>query len=390
MVARLHLDNLTCTRMRLGFDATALSPAGKGLARVQHELLRAFSTMVNARELVVFVPEGLDDSFVPRVEGWEIIHVPTRPMILWEQLRLPQQARQLGLDMIVTTSERAALFGPPTVPYIFEHPRRRAARQLESGISTRQRVVNRTTVELFRVSMRRAAHVLVASEATAADLRWIRRLSVVPAGVSDEFSPDESGSRAGRNAFDAADGYILHLASDDPRDNTAAVVRAYARLSEERAPLVIAGGIRELRPSLDALAQSLGVADSIRWPGFLGIAELINAYRGALLYVDPSLYEGFGLQALEAMACGTPVVTSNTTSLPEVVGSAGLLVDPLDVGDLSRAIDLIAGDPALAIDFSIRGRNRAKLFTWERTAAEILHTCEAIAATRRAHGAGSR
>ena len=244
--------------MRLGFDATALSPSGKGLARVQRELLRALAVVADAPELVIFVPEDIGEEIVPRAAGWEIVRVSIQPMIAWEQLRLPRRARALGIDVVVTTSERAALFGPPVVPYVFEHPRRRAARQRDIGIPWRQRLVNATTVALFRVSMRRAAHVLVASEATADDLRWVEHLTVVPAGVADEFHPDEARGSAARRAFDAPEGYVLHLASDDPRDNTEVVIDAYARLmAAPRPPLVVAGGVRQLREPLEQLARRL-------------------------------------------------------------------------------------------------------------------------------------
>lgn len=374
--------------MRLGFDATSLSPSGKGLARVQYELLRALAATDEVPELVVFAPNGIDEAFVPRAEGWQVVGVPISPMIAWEQLRLPRRARALGLDVVVTTSERAALFGPATVPYIFEHPRRRAARQRDTGVSRRQRLVNSTTVALFSLSMRRAARVLAASEATADDLRWLTRVSVVPAGVSEEFHPDERHANLARSARSAPGGYLLHLASDDPRDNTELVLEAYAQLTAVPRPLlVIAGGVRALKPPLEQRAAQLGIAESIRWPGFLSAEELIDAYRGAIAYIDPSLYEGFGLQALEAMACGTPVVTSNTTSLPEVVGDAGFLVDPHDAAGFASSLEALLTDPELHADYVRRGLERAATFTWRRTAILILAACRAVSERRPARGA---
>jgi glycosyltransferase involved in cell wall biosynthesis len=376
--------------MRLGFDATSLSPSGKGLARVQYELLRALATTGEVPELVVFAPEGIDEALVPRAEGWHVVHAPISPMIAWEQFRLPRRARALGLDVVVTTSERSALFGPAIVPYIFEHPRRRAARQRDTGVSRRQRLVNSTTVALFALSMRRAAHVLAASEATADDLRWLTRLSVVPAGVSEEFHPDERHASLAHSALDAPGGYILHLASDDPRDNTELVLEAYAQLTAVPRPLlVIAGGVHALRPPLERCAAQLGIAESIRWPGFLSAEELVDAYRGAIAYVDPSLYEGFGLQALEAMACGTPVVTSNTTSLPEVVGDAGLLVDPRDAAGFASSLDALLTGSELHADYVRRGLERAATFTWRRTATQILVACRAVSEPPPARGATS-
>ena len=106
--------------------------------------------------------------------------------------------------------------------------------------------------------------------------------------------------------------------------------------------------------------------------------------------MDPSLYEGFGLQALEAMACGTPVVTSNTTSLPEVVGDAGLLVDPHDAPGFADALDSLLTNASLHADFARRGRERADTFTWQRTASQILDACRRVATKTNGRAAGPR
>src|SRR5207253_2828914 len=141
-----------------------------------------------------------------------------------------------------------------------------------------------------RFSMRRAALVLAASQATAADLAGIASARVVYSAASQEFSP---GRRAHK-------GYFLHLASDDPRDNSDVVLEALAELARngDRPPLVVAGPLRGRREPLQQLARQLGVEEQVRWLGFVRGTELVELYRRALAYVDPSLYEGFGLQAL--------------------------------------------------------------------------------------------
>ena len=108
--------------VRIGFDATSLTAAGKGIARFQREFLRAAAAHGLVEQLDVFVPEQPDEDALPVVEGWRYHRVPTRPMVVWEQFRLPRLARRLGLDVVITASERAALWGPPEVVYIYEHP----------------------------------------------------------------------------------------------------------------------------------------------------------------------------------------------------------------------------------------------------------------------------
>ena len=334
--------------MKLGFDATSLTREGKGLARFQAEFLR-----VCERPLTVFVPEDVDESLCP--PRFEYVRVRARPMLRWEQVGRPRLARRLGLDAVIHLSERASLFGPPQVVYVYEHPRHRTRRNREVGAPRRQQLVDVVTVALFAAGVRRAAVVLCASESTRRD---VGRGEVVYPGVSELFSPDERERT-----------YFLHLASHDPRDNSEVVLEAYRRLAEPRPPLVVGGNapaaLRERARDLD-----------VEWAGFRTGEALADLYRGAIAYVDPSLYEGFGLQAAEALACGTPVVCSDVTSLPEVVGKAGILLDPHDVEGFAVAMRSLAADPDLCRELAARARR----FSWAETARATIAAAERAAA----------
>ena len=334
--------------MRLGFDATSLTPEGKGLARFQREVLTAAAELGEPEELVIFVPEEPEEGALPAVAGWQYVHVETRPMLRWEQLGLPRAAKALRLDVVLTLSERAALWGPPRVVYVFEHPRLRVQRNREVGVGARQRLVDGVTLGLFFLAQRRAAAVLASSESTRRDLG---RGTVVYPGVSREFSPGDARPR----------GYFLHIASHDPRDNTETVLAAHERCGVE-ASLVVGGSRRVEGPGVEFVGYRTGEA-------------LADLYRGAIAYVDPSLYEGFGLQALESLACGTPVICSNVTSLPEVVGDAGMLLDPLDVDGFAAAMRRLAEDEALRDDLSRKAIAQAGRFSWERTVRECVAAC---------------
>jgi glycosyltransferase involved in cell wall biosynthesis len=348
--------------VKLGFDATALTAAGKGVARFQREFLLAAAEADLVEQLDVFVPQHPDRSSLPERPGWRYHHVRTQPMIRWELLDRPRHAQRLGLDVVLTLSERAALWGPAEVVYVYEDPRHRAQRSREVGIPLRQRVVDATTLALFRLTLGRAAAVVAASQSTARDIGAQR---VVYSGVSREFAPAD-GPRT----------YLLHIASDDPRDNSEVVIDACARAGAAAPPLVVAGPLRAGRPALEARARAAGV--EVDWRGFQSGEALVELYRGAIAYVDPSLYEGFGLQAAEALACGTPVIASNTTSLPEVVGDGGILLDPRDVSGFAAAIDRIASDHALASDLSLRALAQASQFRWDRTVRELLEVCASV------------
>jgi glycosyltransferase involved in cell wall biosynthesis len=348
--------------VKLGFDATALTAAGKGVARFQREFLLAAAEFDLVEQLDVFVPQHPDRSSLPERPGWRYHRVRTQPMIRWELLDRPRHARQLGLDVVLTLSERAALWGPPEVVYVYEDPRHRAQRSREVGIPFRQRVVDATTLALFRLTLRRAAAVVAASHSTARDIGAQR---VVYSGVSGEFAP-----------ADRLRTYLLHIASDDPRDNSEVVIDACARAGAAAPPLVVAGPLDAGRPALEARARAAGV--DVDWRGFQSGEALIELYRSAIAYVDPSLYEGFGLQAAEALACGTPVIASNTTSLPEVVGDGGILLDPRDISGFAAAIEQLASDHARAADLSRRALTQASQFRWDRTVRELLAVCASV------------
>lgn len=359
--------------MKLGFDATSVALQGKGLARFQREFLDELARLRLVDDLTVFIAESANVP-VASAAGWTHVEVRTSPMVRWEQIGLPRAARRLRLDAVVTTSERAALWGPPRVPYVFEHPRHRAARDRHRGVGGRQRAVNALTLALFPAAMRRATAVLVSSEATRRDLARYVDASVVHPGVSRSFSPDAARAAAARDRYAAGEPYVLHIASDDPRENSETVVAALAALAArgDRPPLVIAGPIRERRPALEEALRRDRLADRVTWLGFVSGDDLVDLYRGALAYVDPSLYEGFGLQALESLACGVPAVTSDRTSLPEVVGEAGFLLDAYDADGFADALHRLLHEPGLRADLRERALARAARFTWERTVRETL------------------
>ena len=348
--------------MRLGFDATSLTSTGKGIARFQREFLRAADRRELIAELDVFVPLEPDEDALPAREGWRYHRVATKPMLLWEQVRRPLLARRLDLDLVITPSERGALWGPRELMFVYEHPKYRARRGREVGVSPRQRMIDLSTIALFALARRRAAKVVAASHSTARD---IGTDAVVYSGVGEEFAP---GSRKRT--------YLLHLASDDPRDNSEVVIDAYAKLGRVAPPLVVAGPLERRRAALEARAEQAHV--DIDWRGFQHGEDLVELYRGAIAYVDPSLYEGFGLQAAEAMACGTPVIASNTTSLPEVVGGGGILVDPWDVPGFADAMRRVVEDDVYASDLGARALAQAASFTWDRTVQAILGICAAL------------
>ncbi len=169
--------------------------------------------------------------------------------------------------------------------------------------------------------------------------------------------------------------YILYTGTLEPRKNVPTLIRAFHALKQEMGiphRLLLAGRKGWLYDEVFAVVKRLGLTEEVIFTGYVPDDDLPHLYNGADLFVYPSLYEGFGLPPLEAMACGCPVVTSNTSSLPEVVGNAGLMVDPTRVDDLAEAMGRILGDASLASDLRAKGVSRAAHFSWQRCAAETM------------------
>lgn len=234
--------------------------------------------------------------------------------------------------------------------------------------------------QLVRAGLRRARTLIADSEWTRDDLiRMVgvpaNRIHVVPLGVDERFFPGDATSRAdARRRLGLPDRFGLFLSTRDARKNLGVVLAAWPEVWRDcRLPLVIAGraprkGSRvyvdwfaDLDPSSDDWLRVLGPVDERNKP---------DLYRAADVFVFPSRYEGFGLDPLEAMASGVPVVAANATSLPEVVGHAGRLLPPDDPAAWAETVVSIAGNPELASDLRERGLARAAAFTWARTAEQ--------------------
>jgi glycosyltransferase involved in cell wall biosynthesis len=332
----------------IGIDATAVSPEGKGISRVMRGATEALAA--RGVDVVALVRPGV--RVAARCEA-----VRARPAVLWEQVGLARAARRF--DAVLTQKERLPVVpGGRFVVWLYETPSRRLA--AASGLY--QRGSDLVTRALWKRSLRRAAAVVAGSAATARELEKALpglRVRVIYPGLDAGFSP---GAGPGGEA------YVFHLGSADPRDNTETVVRA-VELARRRVPVrLVVGGAA---PQVDADAE---------YTGRVSDGELVTLYRGAAAYLDASLYEGFGYQALEAMACGAPFVGSNATSIPEVVGDAGLLVDPRDAEALADSLVRVLSEPRLAEELRRRGLERAREFTWERTAAEFERLFEELGA----------
>jgi glycosyltransferase involved in cell wall biosynthesis len=218
------------------------------------------------------------------------------------------------------------------------------------------------------------------------------KLSVVHHGVAEGFAPveDEGRREAVRARYGLPERFLLYVGQVYPQKNVGGILRALALLRDRIPhPLVMAG-----RPSLKAerdmrLVERLGLGDRVRIVGWVADEDLPVLYSLADAFVFPSLYEGFGIPLLEAMACGCPVVTSTGGSCAEVVGEAGLRVDPADPAAIAAAVLRVVNEPGLARELGRRGVERARRFTWERTARATLSILAEAAGRSQTQGAAA-
>ncbi|MBZ0269341.1 glycosyltransferase family 4 protein, partial [bacterium] len=244
---------------------------------------------------------------------------------------------------------------------------------------------------LISRAVRAADRVVTDSEHVRADL--VRRLRVpedkltcVPLGVSDEFRPSSAGDVAKvREAFGLPRPYVLFVGNLEPRKNLPGLLRAF-RAVRSRAPepldLVVCGKIAWKSGSLLKELNAGDLAGSVHLTGYVRSADLPALYTGASVFAFPSFWEGFGFPVLEAMACGTPVVTSNVSSLPGVAGDAALLVDPRDPEEIADAIALLLTDEATRNELVRKGHERVQGFQWSRTARGTLEAYRHAVALR--------
>lgn len=230
-------------------------------------------------------------------------------------------------------------------------------------------------------SARRASRIIAISASTKRDIVGLLgvaedKVDVIPCGVDEDFRTVDRQEQLEelRKKRRLPPRMLLFVGTIEPRKNLTTLLRSYVLLREriQPPPLVIAGAKGWQHEAVFSLVQELGLQDELLFPGFIPRDELPLWYNAADLFVYPSLYEGFGLPPLEAMACGTPVVTSNTSSLPEVVGDSGLLVDPTNAEEIALAMERLLRDSTLRDELTSKGLKRARAFTWHRTARETV------------------
>ncbi len=302
--------------------------------------------------------------------------------ILWEQLLQPIALRRDRIDLL----HAMAFAGPlvlsiPWVVTVYDLSFVHYPRSFNA--------LNRLYLNwAVRHSLTHASRIIAISESTRRDLCRLfgvgqERVAVVYCGRDLNFAPAHTRSaiETFRAKHSLPDRMILFVGTLEPRKNVPSLIRAFAQAKRKgRLPhrLVLVGARGWKHSEIDKTVEREGLSNDVMLAGYVPEEELVEWYRAADLFVYPSLYEGFGLPPLEAMASGTPVITSNVASLPEVVGDAALMVRPEDEDAMTEAIIRVAQDSSIRADMIARGLKQASKFSWERAARETINVYRSV------------
>jgi glycosyltransferase involved in cell wall biosynthesis len=362
--------------MKIAIDARKWRDYGIGT--YVRNLVRHLARLDRETTYFLFCPSAdqatlrdLAENFVPVVDD-------SRGYRLQEHISIPQKLRSLGVDLfhtphyvlpllcrgrsVVTIHDCIHLLFPEYLPN--SYAKHYAKFMMGQAIS-------------------RSEMILTVSDASRNDiLRFYpdadpEKLHVVPNAIDPAIldEPSEEDMARVRERYQIRGRFVLYAGNIKPHKNLERLIAAFGQLKQrpghEDVKLFIAGDDAHKYLSLRRAVETAGVRHDVRFFGFVPDATHAALYRMAALFAFPSLYEGFGLPPLEAMACGTPVLTSRLSSLPEVVGDAAVLVDPYNPEEIANGMDRLLGDAPFADDLRARGRRRALEFSWDRSVRAI-------------------
>lgn len=388
--------------MKIGINTLFFRHPASGSGQYLIHLLNALAEIDTQNDYVLIGPDPLSEEVKRQIQAPFTRHIkgvsgplalnPSLEKMTWEQWTGPRAARRLGVDVFhvphfappwITGSTPVVTTIHDVIPLRLPLYHARARARVYASVVSR--------------AARKATLVITISQHAKQDIidtlkLPAERIRVIYQAVSDDMKPvkDPEKLAAVRARYGLTGRYVFYLGGLDARKNVPQLVRAfshlYQRLGDPGLQLLISGNPDKhsgsLFPDPRPVATDLGMSGQILFR-FVEDADKAAVYSGASVFVFPSLYEGFGLDPLEAMNCGTPVVCSNRTSLPEVVGDAALSINPDNLPAMVDAMYKVLTDAELSADLRARGLERAKLFSWRKTARETLAVYEEAAARKK-------
>ena len=370
--------------MKIGIEAQRIFRTNKhGMDYVVLQEIKELQHLDHHNEYYVFVAPG-PDVCLESTPNVHIVEIDALSYPTWEQMALPKAVRESRVEMLHCTSNTAPLRCPvPLIltlhDIIFLEPRDKRNHSLyqNMGWLYRRLVVPRILKKCRRIiTVSEFEKQNIVSKLNIEE----RRMAMIYNGYNSWFRPLEDPDRIFAKYIDQP-GFLFFLGNTDPKKNTERTLIAYSRYLEQSAikrPLLMADLERQYLDDIISRNGIENIRDYIVMPGYIQNSDLPYIYNAAFAFLYPSLRESFGIPLLEAMACGTPVVTSNTSSMPEIGGSQALLINPEDADDICRALIRLETDPELYRHQQQVGLQRANLFSWRQTAEQLLNLYEQV------------
>jgi len=361
--------------MRIGIDARPIQGKFTGDATYWRGLIEGFSHIDTDDEIILYLDAGLPIPAIPQAKYFQAKPLRSMSWRTWSVFAFPRALKKDGID-IAHVQYSIPLYAPcPVVTSVHDISFKRHPEFF--------RLKDRLILDAgFKRASKRAAKILALSEYTKKemlDLYDIRpeKIAVVYPGVDEQFKPmDRDICRATiADKYGVSSPFILTLGVIQPRKNLPRLLEGFAKLKEadKSAPdLVIVGKYGWKETNLLERIAELKLSEHVILTGYAPQEDLPVFYNAADVFIYPSVYEGFGLPPLEAMACGTPVITGNQTSLPEVIGEAGIMVGPYDPAAFTKALVNVLSNETLRAEMSSKGLKQASKFTWDKTATQVL------------------
>lgn len=379
--------------MKIGIDARFALHNRRGIGNYSLKLILNLAEIDSENQYVLYVDRDDVEKILPIKPNLCIRKLLPANYLIWEQVLLPQQAKKDSLDILhclgntapIKISHRIKLVSSiMDVMYLKDYselPQSYSFYQ-KLGRIYRKFIVPRTVHSLSKV-------ITISFYSKTDIMHHLKTLhgkdvAVTYLAANEWFKPckNEMLFESLKNKYNIHDEYIFTLGATDPRKNTERIIRTFLELkSEEAIPeqLVIAGLPNWKNTLFYKMIMDSEFKHDIIFLDFVTEDDLICLYNYAKVFLYPSLYEGFGLPPLEAMSCGAPVITSNSTSIPEIVGDAAILINPHDDEELIDALLLMLRDEKVRSDYIERGFSQVKKFSWKRMAAETLELYKSLA-----------
>lgn len=373
--------------LRIGIEGQRIFRSKKhGMDMVALELIRNLQVLDTKNEYVVFVKSDEDDSIIQETKNFKIVRLKGGFYPVWEQWALPRAALREGCTLLHCTSNTAPIWCPvPLMVTLHDiiYMEKSILQLLKGNGSLYQKFGNVYRRLIIPTVLRKSQHIITVSQfeririADFFGMKDDKRLVAVYNGVSQHFAPvrDESVLRLMKQKYGLPDRFFFFLGNTDPKKNTAGTLKAFSDYFKQTGDDIFLVMLDFPLHELNKILQEIGdpaLRKRIILTGYIPNEELPAIYSLCQLFLYPSLRESFGIPMLEAMACGAPVITSNTSSMPEVAGNAAIFSDPYLPADITAAMIRVMNDPILRESLIERGLHRAAQFSWRAMAVKVL------------------